>query len=170
MASYEVRFLLTIQPLVAVAGAHLVIRLWDTVKGERKLRPALQIGLVVILLVLAIPSARKAVMFKGDILRHPLMNDAERHRVRLGPIYDVAVYLNDLPAEGTILSDNYYLPFHSDTPVVVGSPTDREHLAPYTYLVLSPGHSLPASIDVNRDIEPMTVIGGFTVYKVASSD
>jgi hypothetical protein len=125
---------------------------------------------VLILLIAAFPSARKAVQFKGEILRHPFMDNVERHRVRLGPIYDVALYLNDLPADGTILSDNYYLPFHTDARVVVGGLPNRDHLARYDYLVISPGRSLPVFVDVDQDVEQLTMIGGFTVYRVKVSE
>jgi hypothetical protein len=170
LASYDTRFLLAVLPVVAVMGGHLLVRAWDTLwRARRPLRPAYQGVLLVALVALALPAMSKAVMFKREILRDPLMSDEKRHEVTLGPIYDVAQYLNALPAEGTVLSDNYFLPFHVNeagrVEVVVGGLPRRENLALYTYLVYSPGHGLQKLIQ-EGDVQLLADIQGYRVYQV----
>jgi hypothetical protein len=170
LASYDTRFLLAVLPVVAVMGGHLLVRVADAVwEARRPLRPAYQGVLLVALVALALPAMSKAVMFKRDILRDPLMSDQRRHEVSLGPIYDVAQYLNGLPVEGTVLSDDYFLPFHVDqagrVEVVVGGLPRRENLALYTYLVYSPGHGLPKLIQ-EGDVQLLVDIQGYRVYQV----
>jgi hypothetical protein len=170
LASYDTRFLLAVLPVVAVIGGHLLVRTWDALWRTRQpLRPAYQGALVVALVVLALPAMAKAVMFKRAILGDPLMSDEKRHEVTLGPIYDVALYLSALPAQGTILSDNYFLPFQVNdagrVEVVVGSLPRRESLARYTYLVYSPGHGLQKVIQ-EGDVRLLVDIQGFRVYQV----
>jgi hypothetical protein len=97
------------------------------------------------------------------------MGDQQRHEVTLGPIYDVALYLNALPARGSVLSDNYFLAFHVNEAgrvgVVVGGLPRRDYLARYTYLVYSPGHSLQKVIQ-EEDVRLLAEIQGFKVYQV----
>jgi asparagine N-glycosylation enzyme membrane subunit Stt3 len=170
MASYDTRFLLTVLPLVAVMGAHVLIEGWDRLWGGRPLRPAVQIVLGVLLIGLALPSARTALIFKGDMLRHPLMSDATRHRIRLGPAYDVALYLNAIPAEGLILTDSQSLAPHVEpAQVVVGGLSSRDQLAHYRYLVLSNSNPLPDFVQPG-DVSLLTEIGGFRVYRVDYQD
>ncbi|HVO69175.1 MAG TPA: glycosyltransferase family 39 protein [Aggregatilineaceae bacterium] len=170
LASYDTRFLLAVLPVVAVMGGHLLVQAEEAVWGARRpLRPAYQAVLLVALVALALPAMSKAVMFKRDILRDPLMSDEKRHEVSLGPIYNVAQYLNALPAQGTVLSDNYFLPFHVEqagrVEVVVGGLPRRENLALYTYLVYSPGHRLQKLIQAS-DVRLLADIQGYRVYQV----
>jgi 4-amino-4-deoxy-L-arabinose transferase-like glycosyltransferase len=168
--SYEVRFLVTVLPLIAVMGGRAADRTWEWV-GARitfplRWRTAAQIITIVLLIGLALPSARKALIFKDEMLRDPLMTDYERHRMRLGAIYDVALYLNALPAEGRVLSDTYFLPFHARTvTVIVGGLPRPERLGRYTYLVYSPGRQPPDFVQPD-DIQLLTEIGGYRVYWV----
>ncbi len=105
-------------------------------------------------------------MFKGDLLRHPLMNDAERHQVRLGQVYNVARYLNSIPSEGTILTDTYFLPLHVNRGTcVVGSLASRDNLPRFHYIVQSPGNVLPPDVQPG-DVELIQNISGFQVYRV----
>jgi len=168
LASYELRFLMTILPLAAVMGARGVMRLghWlPQLQGEQMRRTAMVAG-AALLIALALPAARKAVLFKGEIARDPLMDDATRHRVTLGAVYDVARYLDALPADGMILSDTYYLPFHvHSAPVVVGGLPHRDALARYRFLVLSPGSPLPGALAAG-DALLLANIDGFRVYRV----
>jgi 4-amino-4-deoxy-L-arabinose transferase-like glycosyltransferase len=172
-ASYETRFLLAVLPLFAVMGAHAVTRaahLIQSVTRRRDALPyALQIAAVLILVVLALPAARKAVSFKSDIAHHPLMGDVQRHRVAVGPIYDAARYLNAIPAAGHILSDNYFLPFYVNragrVEVIAGGLNQRENLALYDYLVYSRGHRPPRFVQ-DSDVNLLTDIDGFRVYEV----
>lgn len=168
LASYEVRFLMTILPLVAVMGARGLVRVgeWLPQPGRETARRAALVAGAALLIALALPSARKAVLFKGELARDPLMTDVERHRVTLGAVYDVARYLDALPAEGTILSDTYFLPFYvRSARVVVGGLPRRDALARYSYLVLSPDSPLPGAMTA-ADAALLADIDGFRVYRV----
>jgi hypothetical protein len=128
-----------------------------------------QLLLVLVLVVLAIPAARKAVSFKSDIVHDPLMGNVKRHRVTIGPIYDAARYLNAIPAEGHILSDNYFLPFYVNragrVEVTAGGLNQREDLALYDYLVYSRGRRPPPFVE-DGDVSLLVDINGTRVYKV----
>ncbi|MBI5957300.1 MAG: glycosyltransferase family 39 protein [Chloroflexi bacterium] len=170
MASYDARFLLAVLPLIAVMGARAIDWGWNFAEQNLTLKPRwrliLQIIMLVLLLGLAFPSARKALIFKGDMLRQPLMTNTERHRIRLGPIYDVAVYLNELPASGRVLSNSYFLPFHARTvEVIVGGMPDLQALDRYDYLVYSAGRQPPAFVPPDA-VELLTEIEGCRVYRV----
>ena len=172
MASYDTRFLLAVLPVGAVLGAHALTRAWDALPPVRQtIRPVVQIGIVLLLIALAIPSARKALSFKSDLLHHPTMSDATRHRVTLGPVYDVALLLRALPARGLVLSDTYMLPFEINQAgavrVIVGGLPDRAALAGYDYLVYSPGDDLPGFIQPD-DVRLLAEMAGFRVYAVES--
>jgi hypothetical protein len=174
-ASYETRFLLAVLPLFAVMGAHAVMRGAHLIespisrRGVLRYAPAFQIVLVLILVVLAIPAARKAVSFKSDIAHDPLMGNVKRHRVSVGPIYDAARYLNAIPAEGHVLSDNYFLPFYVNragrVEVIAGGLNQRENLARYDYLVYSRGRRPPRYVE-DGDVSLLVDINGTSVYKV----
>jgi hypothetical protein len=172
-ASYETRFLLAVLPLFAVMGAHAVMRAAQAIptigRGVLQYAPAFQIVLVLILFVLALPAARKAVSFKSDIAHDPLMGDVQRHRVSVGPIYDAARYLNAIPAEGHVLSDNYFLPFYVNragrVEVIAGGLNQRENLALYDYLVYSRDRRPPRYVE-DGDVSLLVDINGTRVYKV----
>ncbi len=168
-ASYETRFLLTIYPLFCVMGARALVLVWETWRGERLLRPAYPLALLVLLVALALPSARKALNHKGALLRDPLMDDTARHQQALGSIYDAALYLRTLPAEGTVLSDSYLLPFHAAQEgrlrVVVGGLPDRQALARYDYLVVRTGSPL-LRVAGPDDLTRLATIGAYDVYRV----
>lgn len=169
MASYDTRFLLVIVPGVAVMGAWAlgVIGSALAARYALDLPRAVQVALLVIMLLMALPSARKALSFKGDLARDPLMDDDRRHRIALGAIYDVAGYLAALPAEGRVLTDDHFLPFYAGAEgrltVIVGGLPQRESLARYDYLVV--GGALPDVVTA-QDVERLTTIGDFTVYRV----
>lgn len=168
-ASYDSRFLLAVLPLFAVMGGWAVVRVGRLILGSRAALPAaIQMALVIALIVLAIPSARKAVIFKNDLARHPLMGDVKRHQVAVGPIYNAARYLKSLPVEGYILSDNYFLPFYVNeagrVDVTVGGLPQRETLARYDYLVYARGR--PPRFVEDGDVELLAEHKGWRVYRV----
>jgi hypothetical protein len=105
LASYDVRFLVTMVPLLAaIAGCML-----DEAAGRfgDRLHPgwARRAGWAGALLALALmPLAlHKTVDGKRAILRDPLMTDAEKHLVRLGGLYEMALAVNRLPDGSRIL-------------------------------------------------------------------
>jgi hypothetical protein len=167
MASYDTRFLLVILPIFAVMGGRLLVRAWQRIGSPR--RVAYQVALLAVIVALALPSARKAVIFKGDMARDPFMGDVKRHRISVGPVYDVARYLNALPAEGRILSDTTFLPFYVNregkVEVIVGGLPQRDTLAEYDFLVTSKGRRLPRAVQP-EDVEQLIDLGGARVYRV----
>ncbi len=171
MASYDTRFLLVVLPGVAVLGARMLAAMWSALVARypRAARPG-RVPLIVLLaaiVALSLPAARKAVTYKGDLLRDPLMDDQTRHRIALGPVYDVARYLDALPAAGRLLTDNHFLPFHaaqeSRLEVIVGGLPRRDALARYDYLVFA--GRLPDAVQP-QDITLLAEIDGFRVYEV----
>jgi 4-amino-4-deoxy-L-arabinose transferase-like glycosyltransferase len=170
VASYEMRFLQAIYPLLCVMGARALLGAWEALRRERAtLRPAIQAGLLALILLLALPAARKALDFKAELVRAPLMSDEERHRVVLGPLYDLARYLHTLPAEGTTLSDNNLLPFlaahEGRLRVAVGGLPDRAALARYDYLAVRTDTPL-LRVAEPGDVTPLATFGLYTVYRV----
>lgn len=169
-ASYETRFLQAIYPLLCVMGGQALLVAWDTLRRDRAtLRPAIQAGLVVLALLLALPAARKALDHKTELARTPLMSDEERHRVALGPLYDMARYLGALPAEGMALSDNNLLPFlaaeEGRLRVAVGGLSERAALARYDYLAVRTDTPL-LRVAQPGDVTPLATFGSYTVYRV----
>ena len=168
-ASYETRFLLTIYPLFCVMGARALVLAWDRWRGDRPLRPAYRLALVALLVALALPAARKALNHKGALLRDPLMDDTARHQQVLGSIYDVALYLRALPAVGTVLTDDYFLPFYAaqegQLQVVVGGLPDRAALSRYDYLAVRTDSPLLRRAEPG-DLTRLTTIGAYDVYRV----
>jgi len=133
------------------------------------LRPAIQAGLLALVLLLALPAARKALDYKTELARAPLMSDEERHRVVLGPLYDLARYLHALPAEGVALSDNTLLPFlaaeEGRLRVVAGGLPERAALARYDYLAVHTDTPL-LRVAQPGDVTPLATFGPYTVYRV----
>jgi hypothetical protein len=129
----------------------------------------MQLVIVIAMVALVIPAARKTVSFKGDLARRPLMGDVKRHQIAVGPIYDAAFYLKAIPAEGHVLSDNYFLPFYVNeagrVEVVVGGLPRRKILAQYDYLVYSEGR-LPPDFVRPEDVELLVEQQGCRVYRV----
>ncbi len=169
-ASYETRFLQAIYPLLCVMGARALLGAWETLRRNRTtLRPAIQAGLLALVLLLAPPAARKALDYKTELARAPLMSDEERHRVALGSLYDLARYLHVLPAEGMALSDSTLLPFlaaeEGRLRVAVGGLPDRAALARYDYLAVRSDTPL-LRVAAPGDVTPLATFGPYTVYRV----
>ncbi len=168
-ASYETRFLLTIYPLFCAMGARALVLAWDRWRRDRPLHPAYGAALALVLVALAFPAGRKALSHKGALLRDPWMDDTARHQVVLGSIYDAARYLRALPAEGTVLSDSYLLPFHAAEEgrlrVIVGGLPDRQVLARYDYLVVRADSPL-LRVAGPDDLTRLATIGIYEVYRV----
>ncbi len=77
--SYDPRFLLLfLPPLCALAG-DLLARAWDWIGAAW--HPRYRIVLVLLLLMLTAQALARAVEFKYDLLRAPLMSDAAKHAI-----------------------------------------------------------------------------------------
>jgi 4-amino-4-deoxy-L-arabinose transferase-like glycosyltransferase len=99
LASYDTRFLMLIVPVLAVMAA---LMLDDLASRARRRLPAgwaARLSLTTALAVLALApfSVRKAVEHKAVLLREPVLSDADRHRLRLGGLYEVARAVSALP-------------------------------------------------------------------------
>jgi hypothetical protein len=160
--SYDGRFLLVLTPFIAVMGAHLVQavvrRVW--LPNARIVRWAaiLLVGLA------ALPAASAAVDFKAELLRRPLMSEADKQRVRLGADrYDMALTLRTLPAGSRVRTQDLLLPYQADgVQMTVGAwPTDASSLGNFDYWVLSPGETLP---DWFGPATPERTQGGYRLY------
>lgn len=81
LVSYDPRFLLLFLPLLAVLAGNWLSGLWD--KLPRVWQRRALVPLVVILVLLALYNARIAVDYKREILRNPLMGDAEKRAIVL---------------------------------------------------------------------------------------
>ncbi len=168
--SYEDRFLLVLTPLIAVMGARCLLTLgaWLKIPRQAILRqpPRLSIGLMGLLILCTLPAANDAVQFKFDILHHPLMSDSDKHRVRLGGRYDVALFLQTLPADSRTLTDDTLLPYPAfPAQVIVGGwPASAADLKPYGYWALKPGETLPAWAGA---MQPSFQSGGYRIYGLA---
>jgi hypothetical protein len=160
--SYDGRFLFALTSIVAVMGARLIAPLARRAFAIKRARARLAVTLA--LAALALPAAVYAVDFKNELLRHPFMSDAEKHRVVLGDRYAMALYLQTLPKESRVLSGDNLLPYHADgVQVMVGGAPSAAALKPYNYWVLNPGQSLP---DWYGPAEPLHAEGGFRLYQV----
>ncbi len=79
--SYDPRFLLLfLPPLCALAG-DLLSRAWDWIGAAWQ--PRYRIVLILLLLFLTAQALFRAVEFKYDLLRDPLMSDADKHAIVL---------------------------------------------------------------------------------------
>jgi len=102
LASYDVRFLVTVVPLLGVTAACMIDEIAEGLAA--RLSPGWGKWGVALLALAMLPLAlTKAVDGKRAILRDPLMTDEEKHRVRLGGLYDVALAINRLPPGSRIL-------------------------------------------------------------------
>jgi hypothetical protein len=103
-ASYEARFLIAIVPLLAAMGAIMIAdgAAPAVARATPIQRRAAAVAVVAVILVASAVSLRKAVEHKTVLMRRPWMDDVERHRVRVGGLYDLAMALNGLPPASRI--------------------------------------------------------------------
>jgi hypothetical protein len=170
--SYDGRFLLTLTPLVAAMTGDLVgsaleflPRRLENLTPERV--RLFRVGASMVILILAIPAASAAVDHKTELLRNPLMSEADKHRVRLGADrYDMAIYLRGLPPGSRVWTQDLLLPYNADgVKMTIGGWPTTADLAGYDYWVLSPGEVPPKWVRG----EPVHVQGGYRLYSVPDS-
>jgi 4-amino-4-deoxy-L-arabinose transferase-like glycosyltransferase len=75
--SYDPRFLLLFLPLLCVLGGDLLARLWERI--GLVWQPRALILAILLTLILTAPLLLHAIEYKGEILRHPFMSDADKH-------------------------------------------------------------------------------------------
>jgi len=116
------------------------------------------------IVLLALPAASAAVDFKGDLLRHPFMSDAEKHRLKVGSRYDVGLYLQTLPPPRRLWTTDGLLPYYADgADATVGASVLPESLAGYDYVVVSPGQTLA---DPPPGLTLVHTDGDYRLYRV----
>ena len=164
--SYEVRFLLVLMPLVAVMAADGMQAVFRSISLPQRF---IWLRFTSIFLVLfALPAISLTVEFKFDLLRHPFMSDADKHRVTLGSRYDMALYLRTLPAGSRVLTQDLLLPYHADMVTVIsGAWPTAARLRNYDYWVLSPNQTLPAWFGPATPIDSES---GYKLYKIPRID
>jgi hypothetical protein len=161
--SYETRFLLLILPLVAAMGGRAAEAGLTWLKWRVPNRRWVRWAAILTLAALALPAARKAVLFKDEILHNPLMSDGEKHRLQTGPAFAIGAFLDTLPASGRALSTVRYVGYYvnTDTEVVFDPPTRQG----FDYWVLAPGETVEEPPG-----ELLTEIEGARVYAVTSDE
>jgi hypothetical protein len=100
MVDYDPRLLMVTTPVLAVMAALMLESVAEALKPylPTAWRPISAATITVMLLLMAPFSLRQAVQHKPFILSRPWANDAEKHRVCLGGLYDLAMAVNRLPA------------------------------------------------------------------------
>lgn len=165
--SYDLRFLLLVWPLFAVMGAWAAARLGGLLPPAWQRRAARALPLA--LIVIALPAARMAVDHKGEILRNPLMSDAERHRVQLGTRYEVIEWIGEhVPAEARLLTSDYlfvYPLMQSHTEPFVWDTREQEQVSRFDYWIVGPDFAPPAWADA-QTLRLRYESGGYAVYEV----
>jgi 4-amino-4-deoxy-L-arabinose transferase-like glycosyltransferase len=116
LASYDVRFLVTVVPLLGVMGACMIDEVGERLANRIHPGWSARLAWAAALLALAMmPLAlHKSVDGKRAILKDPLMTDEDKHRVRLGGVYEVALAINQLPTGSRILGVPSLSLYHID--------------------------------------------------------
>jgi hypothetical protein len=160
LSSYDGRFLLVLTPFIAVMGAALIQEIARRIGWTSQGR----IAFALLIVALAFPAAISAVDFKGELLRRPLMSEDDKIRLKLGPRYDMALYLRTLPTGSRIWTQDLLLPYHADgMQMTIGGWPTKTDLQPYDYWVLSPGEDLPNWFG---PADPIHSINGYRLYKI----
>jgi 4-amino-4-deoxy-L-arabinose transferase-like glycosyltransferase len=81
LISYDPRFLLLFLPMLSVIGAGYTVEIWDKISA--KVRSAVRVPLVVVILILTSWMLWMTVEFKGEILRQPFMGNEAKHAIVL---------------------------------------------------------------------------------------
>lgn len=102
-ASYDPRFLVTLLPVAAAFSGALLDRIMTEVEA-RRWRHARRLEAVVLVgVLLGTPAAlRRAIQHKWALLDEPLMNDAARHRLQVGGLFELGRAIDRLPPESRI--------------------------------------------------------------------
>ncbi len=116
LASYDLRFLVTVVPLLGAMGGCMIDEIVEAL--AKRLRPgwgarAAWFG-ALLALAMAPLALHKTIDGKRAILHDPLMSDEDKHRVRLGGLYDLALAINRLPDGSRILGVPSLSLYHID--------------------------------------------------------
>lgn len=184
LASYETRFLMVVVPLLAVLGAvaldaagRVVVRtLQDRRRAPNVRRVAHAATTAMLTLGVAfagLVSLRKAVEHKAALMATPWPSDAERHRIRLGDLWDLVVFLREQPPGSRLAGVPPVLRYHMGTaarPVVswgpLASPDGADLHAADLFVVAMAGMPAPAG-----SVMPVARIGtSFIVFRAVGAE
>jgi hypothetical protein len=132
-ASYDVRFLVTIVPTLSVMAAVAIDDVATRVQARIPLpwrTRAAWLGAAA-LAALAILPMQQAVQGKRAIFQNPFMTDLEKHRVRLGGVYDLALAINRLPEGSRVLGVPALSVYHLDRRHASGVSLAASEAAPW---------------------------------------
>jgi hypothetical protein len=113
-ASYDVRFLVTVVPVMSVAGASMLEDAAAHLGSPEARRRIAWVGALAVLILTPF-ALQKTVEGKWAILRDPWMSDSEKHRERLGGLYDLALEINRLPVGSRVVGVPSLSLYHIDT-------------------------------------------------------
>jgi hypothetical protein len=172
LASYESRFLLLIVPVLAVMAALGLDDLGRWARRRLSPRWAGRLAWAAALAALALApfSLRKAVEHKAVLLSDPALSDVERHRLRLGGLYEIARAVDALPPGSRVVGLPSRAGYHVEggrlqLRDVLVSRLSPGQLARYDYVVLRPEERDPPGW--LRDRRPLLRTGdGYALYAV----
>jgi len=163
--SYENRFLLLLTPLIAVMGGLAVQSIGARLtRLPNSFRRGSMIASAAAILIALIPAGSAAVLFKNELIRQPLMNEAAKQDIRFGGRYDLGLYLQSQPAAACTLTSDTLMPYLAfPAPVTVDThwltpPIARDGCQSF---MLKPAESLPAELSTAKLI---TAYGGYRLY------
>jgi hypothetical protein len=172
LVSYDARLLMPIVPLLAVMGALLLDDLarWARLRLPPAWAARLPWAAALVVLALAPFSLRKAVEHKAVLLTHPALGDVERHRLRLGGLYEIARAVSALPPGSRVVGLPARARYHveGDRLHVSDAPASRlplGQLEEYDYVVLRPdARERPGWLQDRRQI--LRTGDGYALYAV----
>ncbi len=170
--SYDLRFLLLVWGVFAVMGGLLIMQVYDRLPA-RSMRGILVL-MPVILVVLALPAMRWSVDHKPDIFRDPFMDDYERHRIQIGPRYEVMAWLwENVPAGSAVLGGDYQFAYtlaRHDLRFILTPPWAVAELIPQAdYWVWQPGFEL-SDVPDGYTVESVQEMHGLVVYRIVKPE
>ncbi len=117
MADYDPRLLMVVTPVLAVMAALMLENLAQVLQPRLPAawRPAGIASVAVTLIAMAPFSLRQAVQHKPAVVSHPWSTDAEKHRICLGGLYDLAKAINRLPPGSRIVGIPAMSRYHVDS-------------------------------------------------------
>jgi hypothetical protein len=166
LASYEARFLMLIVPTLGVMGALALGDLAAFAENRVPSGPRLMLTASLAALIVATAMGiRKTVEHKEVLLRRPLLGDADRHRVRLGSLYDLAIALNALPPGSRLGDVPRIIGYHVDlgrfrrVDWAPASGSADELAARYDYVVVPSSAAAPLP-----SMAPVAEAGDYRIY------
>jgi hypothetical protein len=126
-----------------------------------------------VIVVAAVASVRKSIEHKPLLLHNPFMTDAERHRVRLGGLYDLANVLNGLEPDSRVGGVPRMIAYHVDSHRLatmawapLPSPSGSRGCQ-YDYVVVAPPSPAEQNLPYEETLEPVfATADGYRLFRV----